>query len=272
MLTTSSRHPVWDRKTWWSQIILNLANFVRRLFSTKAATYLLLLLMLAYVGWELTRNIVVIESFGVPKQLEEQGYSGAVVSQRIADSIARIEAEVETREHKEQLSRSPEVEGLPDFEVPGTKLSLHSLIALLRELLHQQLPRISGELTLVPANPTIENSLDSRKPPLAAEVTIRISKRGDSQVPIKIQIPLRNPDDAIRPISNAILRRLNPYVLAVHQGSIGKDPRDALAITQELINDANDDSNSLQTAKYFNLRGLILVAAQEPDKAIYNFR
>ena len=58
-----------------------------------------------YVVREATREVLIIDSFTVPKSFEEKGLTGEVMANRIGDTIVKIEGSISTRMKKDALGR-----------------------------------------------------------------------------------------------------------------------------------------------------------------------
>ena len=72
-------------------------------------------------------------------------------------------------------------------------------------------------------------------------------------------------------MSEAILRQVNPYVLAAYLGQ-QRDFTRAIGITQELIDKSNNDRDSKSTARGYNLLGVILDSARRRTEAISSYQ
>ena len=65
-----------------------------------------------------------------------------------------------------------------------------------------------------------------------------------------IRTPTNEPDKVIKIVSEAILRKLNPYVLAdyISSSDHGHDIPGAIAIVRELINNSSNPTKSISAA------------------------
>ena len=111
-------------------------------------SFLLLLLLLGVVGvlfyLEYQKEVVLIDSFSVPSDLEQRGLNSHVIANDIADEISlmrRYATDVKTTRFSPTFNES-----FPDVEIPETKLSLNFVIQYLKETLGRAPTRINGEV------------------------------------------------------------------------------------------------------------------------------
>ena len=107
---------------------------------------LLLLLIVAGILFylEYNKQVVLIDSFTVPAELEQQGLSSHVIASNIADEISlmrRFATDVKTTRFSPTFAES-----FPDLEIPETKVSLKFVIQYIRETLGLAPTRINGEV------------------------------------------------------------------------------------------------------------------------------
>ena len=108
--------------------------------TTKCIGYIMVILLVVMVGRRMIIDMwnwpILLDPLIVPKAMEDQGYTGLVAANRVADEIDRIEhtirPKISARKDKFILASS---ETLPEVEIPETKLSLASVIGLLENFL-----------------------------------------------------------------------------------------------------------------------------------------
>jgi hypothetical protein len=103
-----------------------------------------LFLALWHVGEQAFRHTIIVEPFEVSKPLEAVGYTARVAANLLVDEIRTIQMEAGTMqpaEGKITLSWSQ-----VDFDVPEAKISLRSLIELIKERFGLPLTRITGDV------------------------------------------------------------------------------------------------------------------------------
>jgi len=86
------------------------------------------------------RNIVLIDTIVVPKQLEDRGYTSQAAGERIRNEIDRIKKAANTIARVEDFA-APAEEELPDIQVPKTGLSYRAIVRVLQDALELQPPR-----------------------------------------------------------------------------------------------------------------------------------
>jgi tetratricopeptide (TPR) repeat protein len=105
-----------------------------------AVTCALVILAAFIIVPEVTRPLAVIDVAAVPKAISEAGYTPVALSGRVIGEIARIDYEVreDSRTTSKKAFRGADEKDLPEFEIPGTKLSVKEAIHWLREELHYE--------------------------------------------------------------------------------------------------------------------------------------
>jgi len=127
---------------------------------------LCVLLLFAKVVYELVQNDLIVKPFDVPKELEEQGYSGTVIVNKLLDYMGEIKRDLKEEREKEDTyfsdSKSAvnqeknqqsniqleEVGEEQNVAVPGTGLSLEAIISHVRDLLNISPRYIKGDIVI----------------------------------------------------------------------------------------------------------------------------
>jgi tetratricopeptide (TPR) repeat protein len=175
---------------------------------------------------EFFRPVVVIENFTVPKAFEEQGYTSQTINNRIVDAIGNIERNTSTLASKESFAMANSSE-VPDVVVPQTQLPLRTIVQVLQEVLHRQPPHVSGEMTFVPAiSSSTPGDLNLKARRLL--ITVRVTHMED-RPPDRFEVTVK-PEEAISRSAQAILRLINPYLLAAYAYNAEKNPTKALKL------------------------------------------
>ncbi|SUS07403.1 hypothetical protein DF3PB_4290001 [uncultured Defluviicoccus sp.] len=106
----------------------------------------------AGVGWvifrEMNRSAILVEGFGIPPELAEQGYTPTVVASRVRDQMrktldAAALSGVQTESKEDRL----------DATVPVAGMSLQTIVAYLRQALGVPVERVAGDITFVTKPP-----------------------------------------------------------------------------------------------------------------------
>ena len=108
------------------------------------------LLLVAVIGLALKINSEtssVVESFNVPAELEEKGYTGVELAHRLDDQMGVIRATVSDYE-EELYMQTPGMRDALQLEMPGTGVSLNQITDLISHFIGVTPQRISGNLAL----------------------------------------------------------------------------------------------------------------------------
>ena len=125
---------------WISKRLLVLRNVI---FAGLVVAATLVLVMVAYK--ELTKDVLVINSFDVPTKIEERGYSGRVIGRKLFDQITNIRTQTLSRLAKREVVASV-WKAESDVTIPDTKLTVGALFSYLRGFSARD-TFIDGELT-----------------------------------------------------------------------------------------------------------------------------
>ncbi|MCB0637505.1 MAG: hypothetical protein KDC54_12840 [Lewinella sp.] len=125
----------------WADGLENLVVFLLR-----AGTLALMLLFGAVVYHLMGDQGYVLEPFTVPKKLEEAGYDGQVIAQRIQDQVAQLKEEASSVKEDSLQILGQETADL-SLPIMGVGLSLRSVAYQLREVLGRPNKTIRGEIT-----------------------------------------------------------------------------------------------------------------------------
>ena len=181
----------------------------------KTVVFVLGLVLLVATVKAIFGDHIVIEAISVPRQLEEDGYSGVVVSRRLLGQLQVIGQSGNelygTQSAGEPLERV-RFRSEDDFsslfckvQVPSSGLSLRSMAQALRQFLGFPESKISGEITI--KRPT------DGKAPLAYTIVLRFSSpTSQTAEPVEAD----NIDEAIRLSAPSIAERFDPVGLAAH--------------------------------------------------------
>ena len=231
----------------------------------KTVVFVLGLVLLVATVKAIFGDHIVIEAISVPRQLEEDGYSGVVVSRRLLGQLQVIgqsgnELYV-TQSAGQPLERvrfrsEDDFSSLSKVQVPSSGLSLRSMAQALRQFLGFPESKISGEITI--KRPT------DGKAPLAYTIVLRFSSPA-SQTAESAEAD--NIDEAIRLSAPSIAERFDPVGLAAHHFK-NKNWTEMTRLTDSLIAHVDPELRK---------QGLLLRGAHEfvsgrNDEAINFFR
>jgi tetratricopeptide (TPR) repeat protein len=204
-------------------------------------------------------DALILEPFSVPKQLEENGITPEVVAKRVGVAMSKIEIDAQTRMKKDNLT-SLHDEG-PDVEMPGTRLSLKTLVEITRNILGTYQTHISGDIV---AQATTETSKSPQ-----VTVTVYITK-GKNRISAGWLVANSNDFDSLaRETAEMILQQVNPFILAVHRydhGEVGK----AVELAQAMV--ANDNEDRREKSAAATLLGIVLYNQKKYADAIAEYQ
>lgn len=215
---------------------------------------------IAYLSINMRRDVVVVNVQSVPKSYEERGLYPVATSDRISAAIRDLELSTPTIMRKDEIALSFDDAELQNFEVPGTKIGLSSLTALVRSIMHRPVRHVYGQIIL--------NDSEDEKTQATVEVRLWITQRDGSSKAVSFHTPANNIDETVRTTATEILHQENPYILARHYALSG-DREKASAIVAEILQDGSRSKDYI--ASTHNLSGTILSDEKHYDLASAEF-
>jgi tetratricopeptide (TPR) repeat protein len=231
--------------------------------SLAALVILLLVMVVSKIAADMRNQPILIDPLGVPKAMEDQGYTGLVAADRVAHEIRRIgqatKVNVPTALAIDNFDLAS-TETLPDIEIPETKLSLASATALVENFLHVAPRHVSADLIFASG----ANWHDAASPASMECVLISIRMVGrESRWP---EVMVRNPDDAVTRVAHDVLEMADPYELAVYAAEVEHDFKTAPRLMQEAA-----ELNPSNPFVYIGW-GVVLDEKQDYDGAIAKYQ
>lgn len=254
----------------------------------KIAKDLLGFLAMPLLGWlvwrEMRRSPVIFDPFAVPKKFEEEGLSGEVFAHRVRDAMLRIQKETKTLAKRSNVAAARDEGSLPDLDIAGTKMGIKSITDILRDLLGLHLRHVSGDIVLR-ANPEDSSGCTPSAP--HAIVTLYLTRGRERDKAIEIQVPRGDRLELIQKTAEAVLDRVDPYILGMHQKDLGQYDA-ALMTARRMLDRVASNSTSFaspgrtfRTLRYrgvftlekeravaYNLKGNVLLDQRQYDEAI----
>lgn len=102
-------------------------------------------LLVRVVYLECRRNVVLVEPFNVPPELEKLGYGPTVVANQLVDQVKAILWDVRTAKKRREFV-TPSTEPAVDVEVPDAHVSVRSMVNYARQYLAGGAVRVSGDV------------------------------------------------------------------------------------------------------------------------------
>jgi len=204
----------------------------------------------------------VIDAIGVPKDLQDRGYTPAVVAQRLIDEIAGIERTAASFKEHTTISSLPFESKVPKIDLPLGGMSLGLLVSELRELWGIVDTRISGEIIAEPAVAARADEKGTANAPGHLSLRLRIMDRGT----IHVSEPAANLDALLKPAALKVVEQFDAYIAAVYYYVSG-DLENAWRVVQPLLVSGSEEKRQLAR----NLRGLIKLEQKRYDEALAIF-
>jgi len=211
-------------------------------FLGNTAVILLLAVVVSNIAADWWNQPILIDPLIVPKTMEDDGYTGSVAANRVADEMIRIEQDAQraaqTSARKDKFIPAGS-EPLPDIEIPETKLSLVSAIGFLEDFLHVAPPHVRAELIF-----ESESGWHGAAPsgPINNTERVVISVRMIGRKSRWAEITVHNPDEAVMRAAREVLEITTPYILSMYALKVDHDRETALQIIKEAI--ASDPKNA----------------------------
>ena len=106
-------------------------------------------LLIGYTMWQaVNEDMMIVDSFVVPKALEDQGYAGKSVAQRLIDRVEFIHSTAKARVERQQIGHESQFASLSSLQVPQSGLTIETVVSIMRTLFRAPDDRIGGEITI----------------------------------------------------------------------------------------------------------------------------
>jgi tetratricopeptide (TPR) repeat protein len=232
----------------------------------RLALAILVLPLLFYVYREVTRDVLIIDPFNVPKHFGDAGLTGEVVANRIGDKLHQIEIATRTRMKKDNLTSLREEGSVPDVEIPGTKLGLKTLVDITRAVLGIYPKHISGDIVVPVDTPTKVGPPPVKK---QATVTVYLTQGRSRSAGVSLDVPADDLELLVQSTAETALGQVNPYVLAVYRVR-HREYEKAIEIAGRIIRDPSEDI--LHKSAACTLWGVVLYEQKKYDEAIAKYQ
>ena len=190
---------------------------------------------------------IVFEPFIIPESMEQQGYTGTLLIEEILDRINYIRNQVK-KSDQENFIKIEAMDNATDIQVPGTGMSLKEVTDFIRIFLGTTVRSISGNVVL---------SGDQLL------LTVRMTGRFNASFKGSID----NPDSAINPAAEHILKNLDPFTLGKYY-SINKNSE----AMQELVRYIKENQHTNQQLAIAHvIEGLRLFDSKNYEDALHEW-
>ena len=200
---------------------------------------------------EVGRAVVRVEVVAVPKDWQERGYTGLVLSRRVKHFIEQIddEASAESGPGQHKAFLGADERELPSVEIPGTKLSLDAMVNALREVVNNK-----------PVTVQVAVRKDGEQ--ARAELWTTDAVGGSSTHSLKQSLVAM--DSLAQQIAEAVVAAVDPSKLALYRLSRGRRLEIA-EVLQECVDNAQpkEKARCLTTWADIQFDGTHLIEAAE---------
>jgi hypothetical protein len=202
-----NERPIAKQATWFSTVLEN-----GRKLTLNVIVLVAVILGVAAIGKATIKRSVLIEPIGVPKELADRGFTGEAVAHHIVDELMILSKNAETLMQFNAVATSGAEIAKPKIELPGTGISIDTIVYYLRDLLSLSDTKISGEITIDSAKPDAPAQKDSQKPLPKFSLRLRILDKGFVYVEPDSTDDLRV---LFKRAALPLLEQINPYIAGV---------------------------------------------------------
>ncbi|MGF6980967.1 tetratricopeptide repeat protein [Paraburkholderia sp. JPY303] len=164
------------------------------------ALLLLACILIVCVLWQLvSQRVVIIQPLSVPAEIAKAGYSSEIVQSLIANRLLSLEDDagnVMPASAKEEIKLDSE---MPDLQVPGTTVTMRTLLQYVRQTLPIPSTTISGYVIGPADHPVLH---------------LILSKHGETLLLETRDGPLSNFPNRIEEVADNLMEKHDPYVYA----------------------------------------------------------
>jgi len=161
------------RVAWFSTLLENGRKLALNVIVLVAVT-----LGVAAIAKATIKHSVLIEPIGVPKELADRGFTGEAVAHHIVDELMILSKSAETLMRFGAVATSGAEIAKPKIELPGTGISIDTIVYYVRDLLSLSDTKISGEITIDSPTPDAAAGKNSQKPLPKFNLRLRILNKG----------------------------------------------------------------------------------------------
>jgi len=251
---------------WGSRLTGFRKGALRQISVGRLALAVFVLQLLLYAYREITRDVLIIDPFTVPRHFEEAGLTSVVVANRIGDTLRQIEEATQTRMKKDNLTSLRDEGSTPEVEIPGAKLDLKTVVDLARSVFGIYPKHISGDIVVPLDRPT-----NAASPPTAqqATVTVYVTQGRNRSAAVSTTVASDDVGMLVERTAETVLGQVNPYVLAAYLDE-HRESEKTIEIVQRMIQSPSEDRRHKSAA--LNLWGNMLYDQKKYDEAIAKYQ
>ena len=271
------------RKLLWppgsGQRISGALKKVLKSFTLTRVTFAVFLVpTILYLYDETTDHVLILDSINLPEEMSKEGFTSAVMAEQVSDAMRRMEAATRTQLKKDKVRLPQEAVSPPSIEIPGAKIGINDLVAVLRSVFRIYPQRITGDLVIEKTAPAqvvgeemyvCDNVAPVAGGPVAIATVYASSAKGAGASSVRFIVPRDDLDGLVQCTAEAVLMQMNPYVLALYKEQRGNFDA-SLRITDRMLEDSSL-SSSVKIAAYI-LRGIVFADEKNDALAEDSFR
>ena len=226
------------------------------------------MLLIGYTVWQaVDEDMMIVDAFAVPKALENQGYTGTNVAQRLIDRVDFIHSTARSRVDRQQIGHESQFASLSNLQVPQSGLTIQTVVSLLRKLFRPPDDRIGGEIT-------IKQEATSLMAPIYAmsvrfdidrNTPDRLGRPTDSRHFVKL-FEASSVEELIEQAAQTIVEKTAPATLASYLHQAGR-----WSELDKLLDQLVESSKQKIKVRAWTLRGIRLAEQCHFDEALPYF-
>jgi tetratricopeptide (TPR) repeat protein len=189
----------------------------------------LFLPVIVYILREIKPPTLIIDPFNVPKQFQEAGVTPTVMANRVKDKMDAMDTESKAK--KDMATSLDDQDPTRDIEIPGTGLSLKTLIDTTRSLFGIHLTHISGDIAFPAVAQTPDKSITEKS---QVTVTIYVIEKGSRSRAGSFSADPADMDKLAQGAAELALARVLPFTYGVYLEANGQYEK-AAQVAQGLI-------------------------------------
>jgi hypothetical protein len=232
----------------------------------------LVLLVVFYIARDIAHDVVIVDPISVPWDFESAGLTPAVMAQRVGDRLRQIESATTTSMRKDSLTAIQDETATPDVEIPGTKMGLKTMSAMIRNLLGIYRKHVGGDVVYSAAEPGDAPTSGPNAESGLVTVTVYVTKGRERTASTCRAVPASDIDALVQCAAEMALGQINPYVLARHRVDSGAYD-EAISLVTTILEEREDSSENEQyKVAALSLWGNALFAQGNFEGAIEKYR
>jgi tetratricopeptide (TPR) repeat protein len=238
----------------------------------KVAINLLVLMpvcLIVYTVYQaVDEDVMIIDSFTMPKSLIDEGYTSTIIAKRVIDSVKDVHSTANARVDRLQIGHESQFASLSNLQVPQSGLTLQTFVSLLRKVFNLQDDKIEGDIRIKQATRDSHPQVYvmSLRFDIEQNTAERLGRPTDSRHFVK-RVEATSLDGLVEQAAQAIVGKTSPAVLASYLYQAQEWEK-----LDNLLDQLVESSKQKIKARALVLRGLRLVDQCQIDEALVSFK